>query len=466
MKKISIYSFLAAVGLTFTSCSSEFLNLTPPTSLTPEQALASESDLEVALRGAYANLRHADLHGRTIPIIGDLLADNIYQSATNTNRYTQYSLYLYVLTDSDVAGLWQQSYSTILRANNIINSPIASTANVEQYKGEAHAIRALSYFNLVRYFARPYTDSPNALGVPIVLSYDPDGKPSRSTVGEVYSLIIDDLTNAYNLATGFTNSSQFSRYAAQALLAKVYLTMGDYQNARLAALDVINNGGFTPVTAETHAEYWANPAIRTDRLETLFEVSSDAVANAGFNALSYIYSQEGNYGDFLLTEDLYSLFEDDDIRKELYPLVTRQGESGLVVSVNKYPAIAGDRSDTKVIRLSEVYLIAAETSLPSNETDARTYLNFVTSRRGASAITSSGAQLLEDILTERRKELATEGDRYLDFQRLQRDVVRVTNIPPGVSATFAYDNYRRILPIPQGEVDANENIRPQQNPNY
>lgn len=465
MKKIFKYTLIAALGVaTLSSCSKDFLDMKPPTSLTPEQALATEADLAVALRGAYASMRNVDQHGRTLPIVGDLLADNIHQSSVNTNRYTLFSIYTYILNDGNITGLWNSSYTTILRANNIINADIPSSPAVDQYKGEAHAIRATAYFYLVRYFARPYTDSPSGLGVPIVLEFEPDLKPARSTVSQVYDLIHDDLNAAYNLMTTYTNSSQFSKYAAKGLQAKVYLTMGDHGNAKTAALDVINNGGFTPLTEATHEEYWANPAVRTDRLETLFEVSSDAVANLAFDALSYIYSQEGNYGDYLLTDDLYSKFEDGDVRKDLYPVITRGGET--VASVAKYPAINGDRSDTKVLRLSDVYLIAAEASLPANEEDARTYVNFITSRRGASPITSTGSQLLEDILTERRKELATEGDRYLDLQRLKRDVVRVTNIPTGTTPTFAYSNYRRIFPIPQGEVDANENIRDQQNPDY
>jgi len=229
----------------------------------------------VALRGAYAGLRGVDYYGRTIPIIGDLMADNSYQHALNTNRYTLYNNYTYNTTDGNVLGLWGSAYNVILRANNVINSPIASNANVNQYKGEALAIRALSYFTLVRYFGRPFTDDPNSLAVPLITVYNPDLKPARNTVREVYAQIVADLKQAYTLMTKYSNSSQFSKYAAQGLLAKVYLTMGDKANAKAAALDVIANGGFTSLTTANHAAYWANGAIRTDKLETLFEVSSD-----------------------------------------------------------------------------------------------------------------------------------------------------------------------------------------------
>ncbi|TAJ53923.1 MAG: RagB/SusD family nutrient uptake outer membrane protein [Chitinophagaceae bacterium] len=469
MRRILNYKMLLVIVLlvTASSCKKTFIELNSPTSLTPEQALGTEADLQVALRGAYAGLRGVDFYGRSMPIWGDIMADNAYQSALNTNRYTFFNDYSdtkgATAGDGNVSGLWASAYSVILRANNIINTTVASNANVDQYRGEAYAIRALAYFALVRHFAKPYSDDPAALGVPIVTTYNPDLKPARNKVSEVYTLMVDDLNKAYTLMTKYTNSSQFSKYAAKALQAKVYLNMGDKTNAKTAALDVINNGGFTSLTAASHASYWSNSVVTTSKLETLFEVSSDAVANLAFDALSYLYSQAGNYGDLLCADDLYASFEATDVRKALYPTGVRAGLAAAFV--NKYPVIQGDLSDTKVLRLSEMYLIAAEASLPGNEADALTYVNYITSRRGATAIASTGAQLFEDIITERRKELAFEGDRFHDMQRLKRNIVRSTNYP-ATSRTVPYTVFRRLFPIPQVEVDANPQIKTQQNAGY
>ncbi|HYC28042.1 MAG TPA: RagB/SusD family nutrient uptake outer membrane protein [Chitinophagaceae bacterium] len=470
LKYIGLFAVVLAMGLA--SCKKGFLELTPTTSLTPEQALASEADLAVALRGAYAGLRNVDMYGRTVPLIGDVMADNAYQHSINTNRYTLFNNYTFNATDANALGLWSAAYTVILRTNNIINADVPSSANVDQYKGEAYAIRALSYFTLIRYFARPYTDNPDALGVPIVLQYNADLKPPRNKVSEVYALILDDLNKAYTMMTKFVNSSQFSKYAAKGLQAKVYLTMGDKANAKTAALDVINNSGWEPLTVADHDAYWANgglsiPTSTSRKLETLFEVSSDATANLAFDALSYIYSQNGNYGDFVVADDLYASFTPGDVRLNLYPIVPRPKSppGPAIATVNKYPVINGDVSDTKVLRLSEMYLIAAEASLPGNEADALMYVNFIRSRRGAPDITSTGAQLFEDIIEERRRELAFEGDRYMDLMRLKRDVTRSANYPSS-ARTIPYSNFRRILPIPQSELDANPAIRPQQNTGY
>ena len=465
MKRITIKNMIVTtvLFLSLASCEKSFLELKPPTSLTPEFALATEADLQVALRGAYSGLKSTALYGRSLMVLGDMMADNTYQSALNTNRYTNFNLYNYLVTDGDVAGLWNASYTVILRANNIINSPIADNANIQQIKGEAYAIRALAYYNLVRYFASPYTLDPSKLGVPIITTYQADLKPERAKIADVYTLINKDLTQAYTLMTKFTNSSQFSKYSAKALQAKVYLTMGDKTNAKTAALDVITNSGFTAISSAAHTGYWAGVAPRTDKVETLLEISFDAVANNAFDALSYIYLQSGNYGDMLCSSELYDLFETTDIRKSLYATGIRGGLAS--VFVNKYGSFTGDHSDTKVIRMSEMYLIAAEASYPSNTADALKYVNEVTSRRGATAIASSGSALLEDIITERRKELAFEGERYLDMQRLQRNIARSKNYPAS-ALSIDFTNYRRIMPIPQGELDANPSIKSQQNPGW
>jgi hypothetical protein len=464
--KHKILLALVTGSLLLTSCKKEFIDLDPPTSVDPATALNTEADLLIALRGAYSGLRAVDLFGRTVPVLGDIMADNTYQHSTNTNRYTLYNAYTFNSTDGNALGLWASSYTVILRCNRIIASPLTSNVNVDQYKGEAHALRALCYFNLVRYFARPYTDNPAGMGVPIVLVYNPELKPGRNTVAEVYTQINDDLNKAFTMMTKFTNSSQFSKYAARALQAEVYLTMGNKPSALTAAQDVIANSGFTSITAANYTAYWQNSVVRTDKLETLMEVSSDAVANLAFDALSYIYSQNGNYGDLVVASDLYALYAPGDVRLTVLPVVPRPKPAGpLVPTVDKFPVITGDLSDTKILRMSDVYLIAAEASAGTDDVAARNYVNYITSRRNAAAIVSSGAALLEDILTERRKELAFEGDRYMDLMRLKRDVVRSTNYP-AAARNIAYSNFRRILPIPQAETDANPTIRTQQNPGY
>ena len=166
----------------------------------------------------------------------------------------------------------------------------------------------------------------------------------------------------------------------------------------------------------------------------------------------------------LANEELYKLYSDTDVRKKLITIGSRAQAENPAYIVNKYQNVAGDRDDKKVLRLSEVYLIAAESAARTNkEADALKYLNALVAQRDASLVyASTGATLIEDIITERRKELAFEGDRFFDLNRLKRDIVRVggkyqvRNVP--------FSNNFRIGPIPQSERNANPNIS--QNPGY
>ena len=465
MKKKVSFAFVLFMLVTIMgqlSCSKSFLDLRPPTGLPVEIALKTEADLLVALRGAYSGLRSVDLFGRTVPVISDLMADNSYVSILHSGRYIANNTYTINQANQTVMGLWTAAYQVILRCNNIINADIPASTNVNQYKGEAYAVRALLYFTLANFFGKPYSDDPNSPAVPIVKEFNHDLLPSRNKVAEVYSLILNDLAQAYSLMTQFTNASQFSKFAARALEAKVQMYKGDLASAKIAALDVINNSGFIAVNTANFKAFWDDEKIRTDRVETIFEVSSDAVGNNGFESLSYIYSQQG-YGDLLCSSDLYSLYSGSDVRRTILSTGIRSGLPA--VFINKYPDIGGDRSDTKILRLSEVYLIAAETSLPGNESEARSFLNYVATRRDVSftGYNSTGAVLFEDIIKERRKELAFEGDRFHDLNRLKRTIQRSTNYP-ATARTINYPDYRRVLPIPQPEIDANPNI--QQNAGY
>src|SRR5215213_322175 len=119
MRRSSIYILTAvfAASLFTSSCKKSFIEKLPPTSLTPEQALKTEADLQVALRGAYTGLRATSYFGAVVPLLGDLMADNAYQSLTNTNRYPQFNDYTFTVRDATVLNVWTSIYSDILRVN-------------------------------------------------------------------------------------------------------------------------------------------------------------------------------------------------------------------------------------------------------------------------------------------------------------------------------------------------------------
>lgn len=469
--KLAGLVLLASMVLAFSSCKKDFLDLRPYTSVSSDVAITNESDMQAALNGAYGNMNSANLYGRSTPLFGDLVSDNLYISAINSNRYLDFFQINYTVTDVNGQGIWQSSYSTILRANNVINSSLQGNENIDQLRGEALAIRGLMYFELVKFFAKPYTVDPNALGVPLVLAYDPTLKPTRSTVQEVYAQIEKDLTDAANLMTQDKSSGFFTKWAAKALLARMYQFKGEWDKALTTAEDVINNSGYSLLQHDDVLPFWENNTDRNDKLEVLFEIVFDATNNIGNSSLPYFFDQTG-YGDALATESLYDLYSNSDVRKDLIVVGSPiRGADAKVV--NKFPnAGSADKDEMKVIRMSEVYLIAAEAAYHnSDEATALTYLNDIATDRDPSfaGYSSSGQALLDDILLERRKELAFEGHRYWDLARNNLDVTRVdlaNDYPGNVPLVLETSNFRRILPIPQGELDANPNIREQQNPGY
>jgi hypothetical protein len=275
------------------------------------------------------------------------------------------------------------------------------------------------------------------------------------------------LKTAFQDAPDFVNSSRFSKYSIEALLAKVYLYMGDNTSALAAAADVINNGGFTLVTPGNYVTYWHDPAHRDDQVETMFEVDADVINNNSFDDYAGMY--ENGYNDIYASSQLYDLYSATDARRALLiPGTTKNGAAAYIV--DKFPnASSPDRDNIKVLRLSDVYLIAAEASLPGDEAGARSYLNDFVAQRDPSfaGYSSTGAALLNDIVTERRKELAFEGDRFYDLNRLKMAVDRASN-PGAIPAplTIAYPENKRLAPIPLNEIQVNPNIAGQQNPGY
>lgn len=476
-----LYLFIAGVSV-ITSCKKSFLTELPPTSIVATTSIQTENDMSDAVNGMYNAMRSSSLFGRDIPVLGDLMGDDTYVFQTNSGRYLNENAFTFISTNAEASDIWNQGYYSILQANRIIaNTLVPNSATVNNYKGAAYASRALTYLQLVNWFATPYTVSPTAAGIPLVtnVNFSAEGaflKPSRSTVAAVYTKIISDLDSAYALITTTSLSSNYiSKYAAKAIEARAYLYKGDYANAEAAAQTVVTSGGYSLTPASTLVTYWANPGPVSNKVETIFELSLTLTNNNGTNGLDYIYNQSG-YGDILATNDLCSTYSATDVRRPGSPTAgnfliyntTKNGVQAYVV--NKYQNVtnATDRDDIKIIRYAEVLLTLAEgAARTGDEPTALINLNLLTKMRDPSftGYKSTGTQLVSDILTERRKELAFEGLRYFDLTRTNVAIMRPVQTSGAASiSTVPIGDYRRLLPIPLAETNANKNIT--QNPGY
>ncbi len=475
---------LVVVAIGVGSCGKSFIDQKPYNASVVSDAIKNEADMNTAINGMYASMRATDFYGRTYAVKGDLMGPDCFLSSQNSGRYTQFNTYTIANTDGYASGIWLNSYACIKNANIIINSGLAITNdNISQLLSEAYAARAMVHFDLIRNFAKPFSDNPEGPGVPILLTFDQTGKPSRSTIKQVYTQVIADLTKAISLgkynagdvmtfsSTGQSrsvNSSFIGKYAIKALLARVYQNMGDWTNALSTSLDVINNSGFTLVPSNGVVSYWKGTDPRTDKVETMFEVTSDQNNSVGDGPLSAIYVSKpngGSYGDILATKEMYDSYTASDTRKSLISPQARSGQIGIAYYCYKYPPNDGKSyDDVKILRLSEQYLIAAEAYYNTGDVvNANKYLNLLAQKRDPSALyVSVGSQVLEDILTERRKEFLYEGYRFFDMYRLKRSFIK-PQAQDGTNAivqtiTVTASTLNMIFPIPQDEILVNPNI--------
>ena len=252
MRKLIYYISLSLLTLSLGSCDDN-LNIEPEQNLSPEVATSSPSNLRNIINNIYGEARDNDSYGGGIAMAADLLGNDGDVSWNGT--YTQPAEYdeKAVLSDNVyVEDIWLNAYEINNQANIVLaNLDVFEDADARDLtEGEAKFLRALAYFDLVRLFSKPYEagQANTQLAVPIVLEpvLDATGvtNPSRNTAEEVYAQVLSDLSDAYNLLPE-ENGVYADKYTARALLARVYLQMGDYTNARDAADEVIQESGFT-----------------------------------------------------------------------------------------------------------------------------------------------------------------------------------------------------------------------------
>lgn len=470
--------------LVITSCGDDFLDIQSEEAIPNEDFLLTLQDFQTAIIGGYSQMSLADWYGRYMLLIPDIMGDDIKPNAS-ANRGAAWAFYTGgPTTDQDEnQEFWQEIYQAVNVANSMINAdftPIASTqVAFDQVLGEAYALRALSYFDLVRLFSQPYTMNSGASpGVPLVTAFDKESRPARNTVAEIYAQIVSDFQQSINLMTG-SSKTRFSRAAAQALLSRVYLYMGDYDNAETLATAVISTGGHTLIDS---AKY-ANQFLVGGSSEAIFEMTMTLADNRGSDHIGGMYKETG-YGDYLPAGDLLNLFSPGDVRNTTADLsdASKDNDIGLFAfdtnldggiysspdnlgrRLNKWPSsgleLATD--NVSIIRLSEVYLNRAEARMRKaapDEVGALADLNAIRQRAAPGVIFGAlaGTALLDEIMLERRRELFGEGHRIFDITRTGSNLTR-TDCTAGDACNIAFPNDRFIMAIPQVELDSNPNM--------
>jgi len=482
MKLYKMFCIALAV-LSLTACNKEFLEINPEQQAAVNVVVIDLPTTKAAVMGTYSLLQSAAYYGRSMVILPDLMADNLYISRKNSNRYTSYDQYITNTNDGTASGTWNIMYRTIVNANVIISKgenlvvPQSEQAEVSHLVGEAYTLRALAHFDLLRLYAAPYNASPNAahLGVPVLAksgtSKEDIINPKRNTVKEGYDLIVADLKKAIALMAvtpvGFpaSNKGHISHYAAKALLARVYLYMGDWQNAEAMATDVIASNKYTLLSNANYVSGSTNFRIQNNS-EAIFEIVYNTTSNLGTDRLTAFLLQGSSYGDGLATDDLYNVYTATDVRRGFLTKGSRSGGENPANLITKYNNTTTFEEGVKVIRLSEVYLIRAEARAKQGGKDdlAAADLDVVAKRADASKTTTieTGLALQNLILLENRKEFAFEGHRLFDLTRNKMAFIKYRT--GGVTIAIPNTSLKTVLPIPLAEMNANTNM--EQNEGY
>ncbi len=465
---IKLYSLIFA-SLLMVSCGDEDLEPTLAMDKDTATGIQNADDLRSVLNSAYNRMTSSGYYMRDFIVMGEVRTDNMYANM-NSGRFSSSDMN----HSSDGYGPWGTIYGVIAITNIVANVDVSSLdgnpAEINHIIGQAHALRALCHFDLLRNYGQHFVDGQGgagSLGVPYVKTYkDPANlSPARDTVLSNVTDIMADfqggialMNDAFNVSTSYMTQS-----GAYALMARAALYFGAvdssfYSTAGSAAKWVIDNSGAAPVSATGFkASYYTDNAVNS-----LFELEATGTDGPGINGLAYIY-RGSSYGDVrILTgnganPDLYDILTATDVRGTVNGMIGTQ--QGYPTIIGKYPTTNGSDNVT-IVRVEEMHLIYAEALLRAgNASGALTYLNNVPGLRNAPTYTSA---TLDNILTERRKEFYGEGLRFYDLARTGQDMPLIdsvkqlnddlTGTPP------AFGSYRYAYPISLSERNANPNI--------
>lgn len=374
MKKY-IFLFVSLIFLNI-SCSDE-LNQTPSSSLPGEESIVDLNSLDIAVNGVYGTLvdrwgfagdaaLYADAKGGDLKIID---AVNHLQPVVifQTDKSSGFSI-----------GAYQVFSYTIARVNSVlenlenVSDKESNIVAFNDYEGQLYALRALAHFEMARLYSQiPMIAADiNAENSGIVINdelYPFNTKFKRSTLKQTYDFIVEDFKKSLDLLQKKRTeaSGKINYWAVEALLSRAYLYMGDYDNALKYSADVIENSPYKLYDIDNYLSVWS----KTGTDESLFEVLTTDKSNAQRNSLGY-YTNPDGYPEAGAGDDFQTwlLAQDKDVRSKSIRLKSTAKNEHKAYYTIKYEGQEGASSplyvnNFKVIRLSEVYLIAAEAKL-------------------------------------------------------------------------------------------------------
>jgi starch-binding outer membrane protein, SusD/RagB family len=422
MKKLFNTISTGALLLIVASACESMLDVELPTNeILKENAFNTEADLQALLNSGYDVV--ANYNNGLSQTLSELLGDEIDENFADNNGFFKevYNRNTNFF-NSEVGGrdgYFRQPYIAIYRANNLLENvssiPMPEATKIRM-EAEAKFIRAISHFDLVKLFGYPAGtgNDDDFLGIALKRSTAIEAV-DRSTVKEAYDFIIEDLEFA-NANLPDENGFYATKWAAKALLAKVYFQMNDFSNARAYATEVIGNTRFRLANNPNSRFLSLDSNLPT---EGIFMTISTNVNDNRASKFTGNFRSDVNEPFLKITQQLYDFATVNplDERAIWFKEIIREDGSAYYV-INKYNTSA---INICVIHLAEMHLIRAE-SLGELNQDLATAIadvNKIRNRSGLVSISpaSSAAQIIEYAQNERRIELAIEGDRVHQLKR-------------------------------------------------
>lgn len=464
-----IFAFL--MSLTFlTSCKKLVDVREPIDSMTTQEAFATDDQATASVVGLYSNMINSN-SGITfcdgaITIYAGMSADELL----NLQDFDTYGLQfqnniLQAINDDIKLFIWGPAYSNIYTANASLEALSNSTGVHDSVKneliGEVKFIRAFSNFYLINLFG----------DIPLITTtnWNKTSLLPRTSVSQVYQQIIDDLQQAQKLlpgdySVGGGERIRPNKWAATALLSRVYLYNNDWQNAGTQSSSVINNTDTYNLTADLNGVFSANST------ETIWQLqlnNTNPPYNATLEGDTFIPFDSTTNPRYCITQSLLNAFEPGDMRKTTWIDSTNYAGTTYYVpfKYNIGPALESPGATPSqyymMLRLAEQYLIRAEARINLNDlTGAQSDLNTIRNRAGLSNTSANDKNsLLSAIINERRVEFFAEwGHRWLDLKRVNLANNILHTIKPNWTTSA------QLYPIPQSEIEVDPNLV--QNPSY
>lgn len=465
MKKTK-HLFIALIfGVAFSGCG-DLLELEPQASISDDIALSTPDNVETALVGGYSALGGSNAYAGHYIFLTDIFAaptDEIFFNGTFLQP-REVNAKSILIDNSYISGYWATSYNIINRSNNVLGALDVfgnDTARRNQVEAEARFLRAAAYYNLVIAYGKAYNDGnpQNNPAVPLILSptraVDETLEVPRASVAEIYDLVLTDLTAARDNLPD-SNGFLADTYVASAMLARVYLSMGNYAQAGAQAQRVIASGNY-----DLFDDISENYVRTQNGSETIFAIQNTATTFSNDMAVFYAPTSSFGRADVQVRDPHLDNYEDGDVRATLFVETTRGRMTMKYASSD--PSVDPRRTNITVLRLAEMHLIRAEANVRLTGSGSAGIggvtpeddINAIRARVGLSPIASV---TLGDVLQERRNELMFEGQLLNDLKRLEGTTTDLNQ------EVVAWNSNRMVFPIPEREMNVNSNLV--QNPGY